>query len=73
MSKKTHFAIKNVVTSKLLKIENITRYCGRPVHIEDSVKFPGKVTRNVKVKSTRRPVYKQPFIQMSLFPTCELT
>ena len=49
------FATKNVITSILQKLENI-RYWGRPVPIECSFKFLGKVTRNVKVKGTKRPV-----------------
>ena len=54
-NKKKKFATKNVITSILQKLENI-RYWGRPVPIECLFKFLEKVTRNVKVKGTKRPV-----------------
>ena len=45
------------------------RYWVRPVPTEDLFKFLEKVTRNVKVKGTKRPVYKHTFIQISTFIT----
>ena len=51
------------------EVDLYIRYWVRPVPTEDLFQFFVKVTRNVKVKGTKRPVYKHTFIQISSFTT----
>ena len=49
------------------EVDLYIRYWVRPVPTEDLFQFLEKVTRYVKVKGTKRPVYKHTFIQISSF------
>lgn len=59
--------VKNTKTGT--EVDLYIRYWVRPVPTEDLFQFLEKVTRNVKVKGTERPVYKHTFIQISSFTT----
>ena len=61
---------QNVKTTKTgTEVDLYIRYWVRPVPTEDLFQFLEKVTRNVRVKGTKRPVYKHTFIQISSFTT----
>ena len=61
---------QNVKTTKAgREVDLYIRYWIRPVPTEDLFQFLEKVTGNVKVKGTKRPVYKHTFIQISSFTT----
>ena len=51
------------------EVDVYIRYWVRPAPTEELFQFLEKVTRNVKVKGTKRPVYKHTFIQISSFTT----
>ena len=51
------------------EVDLYIRYWVRPVPTENLLQFREKVTRSVKVKGTKRPVYKHTFIQISSFTT----
>ena len=65
VSKRENYKISETDT----EVDLYIRYWVRPVPTENLLQFREKVTRSVKVKGTKRPVYKHTFIQISSFTT----
>ena len=65
VSKRENYKISETGT----EVDMYIRYWVRPVPTENLLQFREKVTRSVKVKGTKRPVYKHTFIQISSFTT----